>query len=264
MALFETIDVARDQMDVITVRLNRPDVGNAYNGQMLRDLNGALDACHADSDARALVIRGNGKHFQTGADLAWVLENSNAPEEQIRWASQASLDAARKLNELLIPTVAAVQGACFGGGTGIVASCDVVVAANNAVFGITETKWGLTPAPILPQLLQKIGPRNVRRYALSSERFDATEAFRIGLVDILTSRENGLDLSIDQVVANMLMGAPNAVKVTKQLVLQLTDQFVNQARRDMLANSSYTQRTSGEAAEGLTSFLGKRPASWVR
>lgn len=168
---YETLDLTRDKRDVVTVRLNRPDVGNAYNGRMLRDLNSALDACHADADARALVIRGNGKHFQTGADLAWVLENGNAPEEEIRWASQASLDVARKLNELLIPTIAAVQGACFGGGTGIVASCDVVVATTDSQFGITETKWGLTPAPILPQLLSKIGPRHVRRYALSSERF---------------------------------------------------------------------------------------------
>lgn len=259
-----TIDVARDNRDVVTVSLNRPDVGNAYNGQMLRELNSALDACHADADARALVIRGNGKHFQTGADLAWVLENRNAPEEEIRWASQASLDVARKLNELLIPTVAAVQGACFGGGTGILASCDVVVATANSQFGVTETKWGLTPAPILPQLLAKIGPRHVRRYALSSERFDADEGFRIGLIDILVSADGSLDASVEQVVTNMLVGAPEAVRATKQLALLLSDQIVDHVRTDTLARASYAQRTSGEAVEGLTSFLEKRPASWIR
>lgn len=260
---FETIELTRDQQDVLTLRLNRPSMGNAYNGQMLRELNDALDACTEDASIRILVVRGNGKHFQTGADLSWVLENLNAPKEEVRWASQASLDVARKLNELLIPTVACVQGACYGGGTGIVASCDVVVATENSQFGITETKWGLTPAPILPQLLAKIGPRHVRRYALSSENFDADRAFDIGLIDILVGAEDSLDAALDRAVTSMRVGAPGAVRATKQLALQLSDQIVDESLKDILAAASYAQRKSEEAHEGVTSFLEKRAASWL-
>ena len=131
---------------------------------------------------RVVVLKGNGKHFQAGADLKWinaVRPQSPADNEAV---SRATFEAVQRLNTLPIPTVALVQGGCFGGGTGVISACDVVIAADNALFSITEVRWGLTAAIIIPQLCDAIGVRQVRRYALTGERFGADDARRIGLV----------------------------------------------------------------------------------
>ncbi len=171
-----------DARGVATVTLNRPDVNNAYNGELIQALLAGLDRLDATPGLRAVVIKGNGRHFQAGADLKWIdAVRTASPEENLR-VSRATADAVQRLNLALVPTIALVQGACFGGGTGLIAACDVVVAADNAQFSITEVRWGLTAAIIIPQLADAIGVRQLRRYALTGERFDAQEARRIGLV----------------------------------------------------------------------------------
>jgi methylglutaconyl-CoA hydratase len=125
---------------------------------------------------RAVIVKSKGKHFQAGADLKWLnAVRISSPEENIR-ASRATAEAVQRLNLAPVPTVALVQGACFGGGTGILAACDVVIAADNAIFSIAEVRWGLTAAIIIPQLNDAISVRQMRRYALTGERFDAQEA----------------------------------------------------------------------------------------
>ena len=126
--------------------------------------------------------KGNGKHFQAGADLKWIARSPRASTEENVRVSRATAEAVDRLNRLPVPTVALVQGGCFGGGTGIVAACDVVIAADNAIFSIAEVRWGLTAAIIIPQLSDAISVRQLRRYALTGERFGAAEAQRIGLV----------------------------------------------------------------------------------
>src|SRR5205807_6369530 len=173
---------ALDARGVATVTLNRPEVNNAYNGDLIQGLLNAMDALAAAPALRAVVLKGNGRHFQAGADLKWIDAVRHAsPAENVR-VSRATADAVERLNRAPVPTVALVQGGCFGGGTGIVAACDVVVAADNAVFSIAEVRWGLTAAIIIPQLNDAVGVRQVRRYALTGERFGAEEARRIGLV----------------------------------------------------------------------------------
>src|SRR3954468_15434069 len=170
-----------DPRGVATVTLNRPEVNNAYNGAMIDGLLAALDALGTVPDLRVVVLNGNGKHFQAGADLKWIDTVRRAsPAENLR-VSRATAEAVQRLNFAPVPTVALVHGGCFGGGTGMVAACDVVLAAENAMFSIAEVRWGLHASIIIPQLADAIGLRQLRRYALTGERFNAEEAARIGL-----------------------------------------------------------------------------------
>src|SRR6185312_13618935 len=208
-----------DARGVATVTLNRPNVNNAYNGEMIAGLLAALDALGEASGLRAVVIKGNGKHFQAGADLTWIdAVRLSSPEDNVR-ASRATADAVQRLNLAPVPTIALVQGACFGGGTGLVAACDVVIAADNATFSIAEVRWGLTAAIIVPQLNDAIGMRQARRYALTGERFGALEAQRIGLVHEVVPAD-GLAAAGERIVGAVLENGPDAIAQTKALVLQ--------------------------------------------
>src|SRR5512147_3233934 len=148
-----------DRRGVATLTLNRPEVNNAYDEGLIQGLLDAMDALGARHDLRAVVLRGEGKHFQAGADLKWIARVAAQPAEENERVSRATAMAVRRLNALPVPTLALVQGGCFGGGTGIVAACDVVVAADNALFSIAETRWGLMAGIILPQLADAIGAR---------------------------------------------------------------------------------------------------------
>src|SRR6202048_4600975 len=178
-----------------------------------------MDALAAAPALRVVVLKGNGRHFQAGADLKWIDAVRHAsPAENVR-VSHATADAVQRLNRARVPTVALVQGGCFGGGTGIVAACDVVVAADNTVFSIAEVRWGLTAAIIIPQLNDAIGVRQVRRYALTGERFGAEEARRIGLVhEVVPLAE--LESAVAKVVEQLLANGPEALAETKRLAME--------------------------------------------
>ena len=171
-----------DARGVATVTFNRPEVNNAYDGGLIHGVLAAMDELGQKPSLRVVVLKGNGRHFQAGADLKWINGVRPKSAEENEAVSRATYEAVQRLNRLPIPTVALVQGGCFGGGTGVIAACDVVIAADNALFSITEVRWGLTAAIIIPQLCDAIGVRQVRRYALTGERFGAEEARRIGLV----------------------------------------------------------------------------------
>ncbi len=211
---------------------------------------------------RAVVLRGAGKHFQAGADLKWIRRVAGQSAAENERASRATAEAVRRLNELPVPTVALVQGGCFGGGTGMVAACDVVVAAANAMFSIAETRWGLMAGIILPQFADAIGARQVRRYALTGERFGAEEARRIGLVhEVVPVAE--LEAAAARLVEQLLQNAPEANAQTKQVALEFAWGSVDDSVFDRLVAQHAAKRRSGEAAEGLASFVEKRPARWA-
>ena len=170
-----------DPRGVATVTLNRPAVGNAYDAGLIGGLIAAMDAIEGSSGVRAILLRGNGRHFQAGADLNWIKAVSAGSADDNKEASRATARAVDRLNHQPVPTVALVQGGCFGGGTGLVAACDVVVAADNAVFSIAEVRWGLTAAIIMPQLSDAISVRQLRRYGLTGERFGAAEVHAFDL-----------------------------------------------------------------------------------
>ena len=167
---------------VATVTLNRPEVGNAYNAALLDGLIAGLTDLAGNPAVRCLVIKGAGKHFQAGADIRWLGEVAHYPPAENYAASVATTRAMQLLNEFPKPTIAIVHGACFGGGVGIVCCVDVAFATPDSQFGITEIRVGVSPTPISTHMVNAIGLRHTRRYALTGERFGAAEAERIGLI----------------------------------------------------------------------------------
>jgi methylglutaconyl-CoA hydratase len=185
----------------------------------------------------------------------------SSPQENLR-ASRMTAEAVQRLNLLPVPTVALVQGACFGGGTGIVSACDIVIAADNATFSIAEVRVGVAGTIIIPQLNDAISVRQVRRYALTGERFDAKKAHRIGLVhEVVPLAE--LAAAGERIVGHLLSSGPDAVAQTKICALRSAWSHLDDAAFSALIESHSAKRQSDEAAEGLAAFLEKRPARWT-
>jgi methylglutaconyl-CoA hydratase len=211
---------------------------------------------------RAIVIAGQGKNFQAGADVKWLDSvRRSSPAENLR-ASRMTAEAVQRLNLLPVPTVALVQGFCFGGGTGIISACDIVIAADNANFSIAEVRVGVAGTIIVPQLNDAIGLRQVRRYALTGERFDAAEARRIGLVhEVVPLAE--LTTAGERIVGQLLASGPDAIAQTKICALRSAWSHLDAAEFSALIEAHSAKRQSAEAAEGLGAFVEKRPPRWA-
>jgi len=252
-----------DKRGVATVTLNRPEVNNAYNGAMIDGLLTALDALGGAKNLRAVVLKGNGKHFQAGADLKWINEvRRSSPEENLR-VSRATAEAVQHLNMAPVPTIALVHGGCFGGGTGMVAACDIVLAADNSVFSIAEVRWGLHASIIIPQLVDAISVRQLRRYALTGERFDAAQAARIGLAHKVVPLAE-LEQEGARIVDHLLANGPEAIAQTKAWILKSAWADLGKEHFDALIESHSAKRQSTEAGEGLASFAEKRAGRWSK
>lgn len=250
-----------DARGVAMVTINRPRVNNAYNGEVVDALlEGAL-ALDVDPNVRLVVIRGNGRHFQAGADLKWLKAVSAQSVEENIEVSRRTTNAIRNLDNCSKPTLALVHGGCFGGGTGIAAACDIVIASEDAVFSIAEARWGVMAGPIFPQLNAAMGSHNVRRYAQTCERFTAAEAWEMGFVHELCP-VGGLDDAAAPVIAAILSNGPNAVTATKGLIRDLAGLEIDDEAGESLARGHAAKRLSAEASEGLTSFAEKREAAW--
>lgn len=250
-----------DDRGIATVTLNRPKRNNAYNDAMINGLHAAMDDLLAAGGIRAVVIRGNGRHFQAGADLTWLRGVRDGDRQTNIEASRATAAAVDRLNRLPVPTVALVHGFCVGGGTGIVAACDIVIAAVDAKFAISEVRWGLTASIIFPQLSDAIGIRQLRRYALTGERFDAGEARRIGLVHEVVPAAD-LDAAGEGMVTALLENAPIGIAETKRFAIDYAFGGLSGGQLRGLIENHSAKRQSDEAGEGLASFAEKRAANW--
>ena len=253
--------IERDRRGVATIRLNRPERNNAYDARMIEELLAAVEELAGDPDVRLLVLRGEGRHFQAGADLAWIASLRERPEEENVAVSRATTRAVHGLMAVPKPVIALIHGACFGGGTGIAAACDITLADETAVFSIAEARWGLVATPIVPQLLSRIGPGRLRRYALSCERFDAHRAREIGLVDEVCPAGE-LDRAAAPIIDSLLHCPPGALAETKAAILSLAGLLRTDEALDELARPHGLRRLSEEAGEGLASFLEKRKPAW--
>lgn len=250
-----------DSRGIATVTLNRPEVNNAYNGEMIEALLAGADTLGRDERVRVIVLRGNGRHFQAGADLNWInAVSALSPEENLA-VSRRTTDAVRFLDRCPKPTLALVHGGCFGGGTGIVAACDIVIASTDAVFSIAEARWGLHAGPILPQLGVAIGVRNLRRFAITGERFDAMQAWELGLVHEVCEADE-LDETAEPIIDAILKNGPDAIADTKRIIFETAGLAVDDDTAAELAADHARKRLTEEAAEGLASFREKREAAW--
>jgi methylglutaconyl-CoA hydratase len=250
-----------DRRGVATVTLNRLAVNNAYDGALIDALAGGLARLAETAGLRLVVLRGAGRHFQAGADLAFLRRLTAAPATENLEFSRATVAVIHALQTFPCPTLALIHGGCFGGGVGMVAACDMAVASADAIFSLTEVRWGITPAPVIPALLAAIGPRALGRYGLTAERFGAEEALRIGLVHAVCP-EGGLDETAAPLIEGVLMAAPEAIAVTKRLVRETAGTDTSAEFRETLAREAATRRHSAEAREGLASFAEKRKPRW--
>jgi methylglutaconyl-CoA hydratase len=255
--------LAVDDRGVATVTLNRPQVGNAYDGALLEALVGGLDRLRADPGIRALVLRGAGRHFAAGADIHWLAEVAEYPPERAYEASLATTVAMQRLNQFPRPTLAVVQGAAFGGGCGIVCCVDVALAVPEAIFGLTEVRVGVAPTPISTHMVNAIGLRHTRRYALTGERFGAAEAERIGLVHEVVAPEE-IEGRLAAILESVMLAAPGAVAVTKASFLGANGLTLDARRMAALAQEGWMQRASAEGKEGLRAFREGRRPDWYR
>ena len=258
---FQTLEVTR-QGYVGSVILNRPDVRNAFNEITIAELIGAFRALGAEDGIRAIVLAARGSAFCAGADLNWMKKMAGYTRaENLADAAQLA-EMLRTIHSCPKPVVAKVQGDCYAGGMGLVAACDIAVAAETANFCLSEVKLGLIPATISPYVIRAMGESAARRYFLTAERFPAEEAKRIGLVHEVTAAD-ALDEKIDHIVNALVYASPNAVKEAKRLVhdvagMALTDELVS----DTVERIGEI-RASEEGREGVKSFLEKSKPSWL-
>ena len=250
-----------DERGVAEVILNRPQRNNAYDGEMISELIKSFTAVYENKDVRVVILKGNGKHFQGGADLEWLKEIGKLDEKENIEVSRRTASAIRGLIEFPKPTIALIHGGCFGGGTGIAAAADIVIASEDAIFSIAEAKWGVMAGIIIPHLNATIGVRNVRRYALTCERFDANQAKDMGLVHEIC-KTGELEKAVKPIIENLLSCAPIALEMTKRRSLIESDLVLSEEKFNELVIEHSQKRMTGEATEGLNSFLEKRTASW--
>jgi methylglutaconyl-CoA hydratase len=254
---FQTITIEVSARRIATVQLNRPERGNAFDQVMLDELGQAFTALAAGEEARIVVLRGSGRHFCTGADLAARAVAPAHPEQTA--TSHVSLrDVLASLDSLPKPTLAVVHGAAVGGGAAFAACCDMVIAADSAFFSIPEVRVGMPPLGVAPFLVRAIGHRNFRRYGLSGERITAVEALRLGLAHQICAADT-LDETLADVADEFLQGAPGAISALKSAAAQ----YASPTLSAILATqpAAHNPKTP-EALEGIASFREKRKPSW--
>lgn len=244
---------------VVEITLNRPEAHNAYDDVLIRSFREAMQAVRESPTARVVVLRGRGRNFQAGVDLAWIGRLQQASAEDNLSASRDTAAFFHELNHLPVPVVTEVQGMCLGGGTGLVASSDVVVAASDATFSIAEVRWGLQPGVIVRQLNDAISIRQMRRYALSGEPFTAQEAHRCGLVHEVADLDR-LGETTMAIVQAIVSNGPKAVRITKRQVLA-HGWDADDDLEDMSTLHAAT-RLGEEAVEGMAAFAERRAPTW--
>jgi methylglutaconyl-CoA hydratase len=263
MTDFDTVEIERDPRDFATLWLNRPDKNNAFNALMIRELIMALDQLQADSNLRFVLIRGRGKHFSAGADLAWMQESAKLDYNTNLRDAQELSELMYNLARLKIPTLAVAQGAAYGGAVGLISCCDMAIGSDDAQFCLSEVRIGLAPAVISPFVVQAIGERAARRYALTAERFDGQRARDIGLLsECYPSAE--LETQVQRWIDTLLLNSPKAMRASKDLLREMGDGELTPARRRFCENAIARIRVSPEGQEGLTAFLQKRTPAWQR
>ena len=259
--MYETLEIERSG-GVATIWMNRPDVHNAFNAQLIADLTAACKQLDADESARVVVLAGRGKSFSAGADLNWMKAAGEASVEENLADARKLAGMLRTLSEMDTPTIARVQGAALGGGMGLASACDICVASEQAVFATSEVKFGIIPSAISPYVIRAIGERQSYRYFQSAERISAARAGEIGLAHEVTGVDE-LDAKVQEIVSALLAGGPRAQAAAKDLIRAVANKPVSDEVVEDTSRRIAGLRATPEAKEGLSAFLEKRPASWL-
>jgi len=246
---------------VLTLMLNRPEVGNALSPELIGAMEASLAAAATDAGVRVVVVTGAGKHFSAGADLHYMQSMRGAGHEANVADAKRTQRLFAALADLPKPVVARVHGAARGGGVGLLAAADVVVASNAASFAFTEVRLGIIPAIIGPFVIARVGPARARRLFLTAETFDAEQAAAWGLVDHAVPDEE-LDATVTTVCADLVRGGPGALAEVKKLVHAIVASPPERVA-DLTAERIARIRAGDEGQEGMAAFLDKRRARWV-
>ena len=258
---YETVEVLRDG-GVATLWMNRPEVHNAFNAQLIADLSAACRALDADASVRVVVLAGRGKSFSAGADLNWMKAAGEAGEAENFADAMKLAGMLRTLAEMKKPTIARVHGAALGGGMGLASACDICIAGERALFATSEVKFGIIPSAISPYVIRAIGERQAYRYFQTAERIDARRAAELGLAHEAVASD-ALDAKVKEVVDALLLGGPKSQSAAKELIRAVANRPLSDAVVEDTARRIASLRVTPEAREGLDAFLSKRPAAWV-
>jgi methylglutaconyl-CoA hydratase len=262
MTMYIDLIIDTDSRGVATITLNRPDIHNAFNNELIAELRAAFLALDADAAVRVILLTGAGKSFSAGADLNWMKRSATFSAKENQEDAMRLSDMLSTINNCSKPTLAFVNGTAFGGGVGLAACCDIVVALSSAAFSLSEVKLGLTPATISPYVVRAIGERAARRYFLTAERFDGIEARRIGLAHEIAQTVDEAQMIADGLVDYLLSGGPMAQADAKSLIRMVGGTEITDSMREKTAQQIAERRTSSEGQEGLSAFLEKRKPNW--
>jgi methylglutaconyl-CoA hydratase len=244
------------------VILDRPDVHNAFNEELIARLQSTFNELGARSDVQAVVLRGNGKSFSAGADLNWMKRTASYGHEENLRDAKAAAQMFLTIAQCPKPVIARVHGAALGGGSGLVAACDISIAVESAQFGFTEVKLGIIPAVISPFVVARIGIANAREYFLTGERFPASVARELGLVQHVVPDDAAMDALIEAKIAQILTSSPTAVAAAKELLYGVAGQPLG-STLDFTADAIARARASEEGQAGIAAFLSRSKPPWV-
>ena len=256
----ETLQTQVDSRGVARIVMNRPEVFNAFNEQMISEITQAVQDCAADPAVRVIVLAGAGRNFSAGADIQWM---KRAAAESQEWNAADARRFAGMLHAIAScpkPTLARVQGVALGGGVGLICACDIAVAASDAKLAVSEARLGILPSVIAPYLVNAVGLRQARRLGLTASRIGAAEALRIGLLQEVAE---DLDEALERWISELLASGPQAQAELKQLFAQLEVGPISAEVRELTAQTIARVRLGDEAREGFAAFLAKRPAAWI-
>ncbi len=261
--MFQTLKTETDKRGVHRITLNRPEVHNAFNATMIEELISAFTLAGQDDKVQVIVLQSEGKSFSAGADINWMQSMVDASQEQNREDSQVLARLMRTINFCPKPVLARVQGLALGGGVGLISCCDIVVASDEARFGLTEAKLGLVPAVISPYVVDAIGSRHARHYFLTAELFSAQRAREMALVSEVAPAAE-LDQAVEKEIGLILRTGPNARAISKKLVMSVVGRSIPQQKKldEYTTQVIAAVRVSPEGQHGLTAFLNKQEPDW--
>ncbi|WP_111857899.1 enoyl-CoA hydratase/isomerase family protein [Acinetobacter sp. CFCC 10889] len=250
------------QQQVATVWINRAELHNAFNTQVIEELNQCFQSLNQRDDIRVVVLAGRGKSFSAGADLNWMKQAGEASQADNEADALKLAKMLQSLATLKQPTIARVQGVAFGGGMGLASACDMCVASTDAKFATSEVRLGLAPSTISPYVIRAIGARQASRYFLTAERISAEQGKAIGLVHEVTTPEQ-LDSKIQEIIDTLLLGGPEAQAASKQLIQMVSQESLSEDLLVQTAQHIAHVRQGAEAKNGLHAFLNKQNPQWI-